>query len=83
MFCETIIAMMASSYFVLLPQAFQTAIRYTGTAFSYNITYTIAALIPLLVNYIYGVLKQPNYVPLVFVLLAAVTVVSTFVFKPK
>ena len=82
-FCQTIIAMMAASYFVLLPQAFQTAIRYTGIAFSYNVTYTIVAVIPLAINYIYGVLKQPNYVPLLFVLLAAVTVINTFVFKPK
>lgn len=80
---KTIIAAMAASYFVLLPQAFQTAIRYTGTAFSYNIAYTIAAFIPLGMNYIYGVLQQPNYITGMFILLAVITIISTLALKVK
>lgn len=81
-FGETIIAA-AASYFVLLPQAFQTHIRYTGTAFSYNIGYLLAALIPLVMNYIYGVLQQPDYMIWMFMLLAAITMVSTLKLKIK
>jgi MFS family permease len=80
---KTVIAAMAASYFVLLPQAFHTAIRYTGTAFSYNTAYTIAALIPLGMNYIYGVLKQPSYMVWTFILLALITIISTLTLKIK
>jgi len=83
MFNETIIAIMAVSYFVLIPQSFQTVIRYAGTAFSYNIAYTIAALIPMVVNYIYGVLKNPNYLIWMFMLLAIITIISTLTLKVK
>lgn len=82
-FSQIVIAIMAASYFVLLPQAFQTVIRYTGTAFSYNITYTIVALLPLVVNYFYGVLKNPYYLVGMFILLAALTIISTLAFKVK
>lgn len=82
-FLETIIAIMAVSYFVLLPLSFQTIIRYTGTAFSYNIAYTIAALIPMAVNYIYGVLKNPSYLIWLFILLAILTIISTITLRVK
>lgn len=82
-FWQTIIAIMTASYFVLLPQAFQTIIRYTGTAFSYNIAYTIAALLPLVVNYIYGIRKNPYYLAWIFILLAVLTVVNTLTLKTK
>ena len=82
-FTKTIIAAMAASYFALLPQAFPTAIRYTASAFSYNIAYSIAALIPLVANYIYGVIKKPNYMIGLFILLATFTAVSTLMLKNK
>jgi MFS family permease len=82
-FWQTIIAIMSASYFVLLPQAFQTVIRYTGTAFSYNITYTIAALLPLVVNYIYGVLKNPRHLAWIFILLAILAILSTLTLEIK
>ena len=80
-FGQTIIAAMAACYFALLPRAFPTEIRYTATAFSYNIAYSIAALIPLAANYIYGVIRQPRYIIGFFVLLAAITTVSTLLLK--
>jgi nitrate/nitrite transporter NarK len=79
--CQTLIAIMAASYFVLLPQAFPTSVRFTGTALSYNITYSIAALIPLVVNYFYNNLQQPCYVPLLFAVLAVITALSTVTLK--
>ncbi|MEI8054460.1 MAG: MFS transporter [bacterium] len=83
MLSKTIIAAMASCYFALLPQAFPTAIRYTGTAFSYNIAYFIAALIPLAANYIYEVLKEPKYIAALFIVLSAITAVSVLTCKIK
>lgn len=80
-FGQTLIAAMSAAYFVLIPQAFQTSIRYTGTAFCYNIAYMIAAMMSLVVNYIYTVLKQPGYVLGLFVLLAVVTIISTLMLK--
>lgn len=76
-FGQTIIAALAACYFILLPQSFPATIRYTGTAFSYNIAYTIAALIPVIANYIYNVLKKPVYITVLFILLALITAIST------
>lgn len=73
---QTVIAMMAACYFVLLPSSFPTEIRYTGTAFSYNIAFTIAALIPLVANYFYAILHLSILIPLLFVGLAVITLWS-------
>jgi len=83
LYFQTITSSMAASYFVLLPRAFQTVIRYTGIGLSYNITYTIAALTPIGVNYIYGVLKNPNYLIWAFILLAVLTIISTLLLQAK
>jgi len=82
-FGQTIIAAMSASYYVLIPQAFPASMRCTGAAFSYNIVYMIAALVLLLVNYIYGTLKQPVYIIWLFMLLAIITIVGTLVLKIK
>jgi MFS family permease len=81
MFGQALIAAMAACYFALLPRAFPTPIRYTGTAFSYNIAYTIAAVIPLVANYIYGVIKKPNYMAGLLIFFAVVAAISTLRFK--
>lgn len=81
MLIETMIPAMASCYFVLLPRTLPTAIRYTGTALSYNITYTIAALIPLIANFFFGVLHHPSYLIAAFIILALITVISTTLIK--
>lgn len=83
LFGQTIIAAMAASYFALLPQAFPTAFRYTGTSFSYNIAYSLAALIPLIATYFYEVCKNPNYMVGFFVLLAAITAISALTLGTK
>ncbi|EKE00587.1 MAG: MFS type sugar transporter [uncultured bacterium] len=78
---QTIIAAMASCYFALLPRVFPTSIRYTATALSYNMAYTIAALFPLVANYIYEVIKKPSYVAGLFISLAILTAISTLTLK--
>jgi len=80
-FGRTVIAALSASYSVLIPQAFPASIRCTGSAFSYNIAYMIAALMLLLVNYIYGILKQPIYITWIFILLAAITIIGTLVLE--
>lgn len=83
LFSQTVIAGMAASYFVMVPQAFQTAIRFTGTAFSYNIAYTISAFAPLIANYFYGVMERPNYVVWGLIFLACVTIINAVLFKSR
>jgi MFS family permease len=83
LFSQTVLAIMTASYYVLLPQSFQTVVRYTGTAFSYNIAYTIAAFLPLVVNFIYGVNKNPLYLIWLFILLAIITIINTLTLKVK
>jgi len=78
---QTLIAAMAANYFVLLPEVFPTKIRYTGTAFSYNITYSIAALMPLTANYVYQVVKNPNLLSVIFVALASISAVCLLSLK--
>lgn len=82
-FFQTVTAIMSASYFVLLPQTFQTAIRFTGTALSHNVTHSIAALTPLVVTYIYGIEKNPVYLIWMFILLASLTTISTLFLKVK
>ncbi|MDR1012241.1 MAG: MFS transporter [Coxiellaceae bacterium] len=83
LFVHTVTASMAASYFILLPQAFQAEIRYTGIGFSYNIAYTIAALTPLGINYIYEMLRAPIYLVWAFIFLAVLTIGNVIIFKPK
>lgn len=83
LFGKTIIAAMAASYFVLLPQAFPTRVRYTCTSFSYNVAYTVAALAPLFMNYAYGVANNPSYLVLMLIALAIITMFSVVILKIK
>lgn len=81
LFLQTVTGIMAASYFTLLPRAFKTVMRYTGTAVSHNTTHMLASLTPLAVTYIYGVLKEPTYLIWMFISLATLTILSTLVFK--
>jgi len=81
LFGKTLLAAMAASYFVLLPQAFPIAGRYTGTALSYNVAYTIAAFVPMGVNYIYGVLHNPSYLIWAFIFLAGLALINIFMLR--
>ncbi len=80
-FSQIITSGIAASCFALLPRAFQTPIRYTGVGFSYNIAHIGASFTPLVATYIYGVAKNPNYLVLIFMLLAFITICSTMLFR--
>ena len=83
LFTQTVAAIFTASYYILLPQAFKTVFRYTGTAFSYNLTFSLTALLPLIINYIYGVAKKPSYLIVILVSLAMISIISAFIFKVK
>jgi hypothetical protein len=74
---------MAASYFALIPRAFDAATRYTGTGIGYNASFSLAAMIPLIVNYFYGVAGRTDYVVWLFVILAMVGIFSTISLKYK
>lgn len=78
---QTLLAMFAATYFVLLPENFPTEVRFTATALSYNAAYTIAALIPLFANYVYQTLKQPQLLPWMFSGVAIISAVCAFYLK--
>jgi MFS family permease len=79
--CQTIVALMAVSYFILLPEGFPTAVRYTGTALSYNLAYSFAAIVPVIANYIYMTLNQPRLIALLFAAAAMVSTISALRLK--
>lgn len=81
---QILVAALAANYFVILPEAFSTSVRYTGTAFCYNIAYSIAALTPLAINFFYGRLHQTNYVPWLFSIIGLLTLICvTFLKKAE
>jgi len=79
---QFIIAAMAASYFVMLAESFPTRMRFTGIAFCYNVSYALAALIPLFVGYLY---KTSQYkilgIVITFMILAMITSFSTIKIK--
>ena len=81
-FSQIITSSIVVSCFSLLPKAFPTSIRYTGVGFSYNVAQLIAAFTPLIATYLCGVLKHHNYLAVIFMFLALVTICSTILFKP-
>ena len=47
---ETLISLLVAAYSVMLPELFTTRTRYTGVAISYNVSYSIAGLLPVLLS---------------------------------
>ena len=81
LFSQLITSCIAASCFALLPKTFPTNVRYTGTSLSYNLAHIVASLIPIVATYVYNVLKNPNYLILVFMGLAMISAYSTLVFN--
>ncbi len=79
---QLIIAAMAASYFVMLAESFPTRVRFTGVALCYNISYALAAFLPLVVEYLY---KTSQYkisaIVSIFVVLALITSFSAIKVK--
>lgn len=78
---QIILAMLAACYFVLLPEAFPTEVRFTATAFSYNVAYTFAAFFPLIANYIYHTLHKPQFLSWIFSAIAVLSLGSVLFLK--
>ncbi len=60
----------------MLAESSPTKVRYTGVAFCYNVTYAVAALTPILVNFVYNLNSESKYVSIILVLIAVVTLIS-------
>jgi MFS family permease len=78
---QTIVAAMAACYFAMLAENFPTQVRYTGVALCYNVAYAVAALIPLLVNYIYKITHNTTYISWLFVIVAAITMICALLIQ--
>lgn len=80
---QTIIAVMAACYFVVLIETFPTKARYTGVALCYNVTYALGALVPILANFIYKKTLNFNYISLLFVFLSSIAMISSLMIKDR
>jgi MFS family permease len=73
---QTFISALSACFYPMLAESFPTKIRYTGVAFCYNITYALAALTPMLVNFVYNLNNESKYVSVILILIAVVTLIS-------
>lgn len=71
-FIQTIKSGLSASYIALIPRAFDAATRYSGVSIGYNLSWSLAAMVPLLANYLYGVLGRTDHIIWLFVILAMV-----------
>jgi len=80
-FSQFITSIFTASYYALLPQAFESSIRFTCTTFAYNIAFFIASFVPICMNYIFNVEKNPNFIILLLACLSMISVFSTIFLK--
>lgn len=74
---QSIIALFAACYPVLLGEIFPTRIRYSGMAFCYNTSFSIAGLIPLIASSLLEATHWAYSVVVLFSILALITAFST------
>lgn len=79
---ETLVSLLAACYFPLLAELFPTPIRYTGVAISYNLIYSLAGLVPMLLSFLLHYLSSPIQIAWLFMLLAIISVFSIYRIKP-
>jgi MFS transporter, MHS family, proline/betaine transporter len=77
------LAGLAVSYFVMLAEIFPTSMRYTGISFCYNIAYTIAAFLPVILNYLCKYLVSPTNIGILFILIALLTIFAALNVQDK
>ena len=83
MFSQLVTSSIVAGLFVLLPQVFPTSVRYTGVGLSYNISQLLAAFVPWLANYCYGVIYQPLYLAYFMIGLAVIAIISIKLLNPN
>lgn len=74
---QVVIALISVCYFPLLAQAFPTRVRYTGIAAAYNITYSLAAILPLALTALIYYTNNSDSVIWIMVCCAAFSALST------
>lgn len=80
---QTFLAAIAACYFPLLAELFPTPVRYTGVAVCYNIVYSIAGCVPMLLSYLLRLVSNPEQIVWFYLALAAITALTSFLVKQK
>jgi len=80
---QTLVAALAASYFPLLAELFPTNVRYTGVAICYNVIYSIAGLVPLLLSLLLKYTQTPEQIVWFFVALSFVSIFAAVKIKTE
>lgn len=80
---ETFVAALAACYFPLLAELFPTNVRYTGVAISYNLIYSVAGLVPMLLSFMLHYLTRPTEIVWFFIFMAVISLYSIYKIKTK
>lgn len=75
---QTTIGAMASCYPLLLARLFPTRIRYSGTALSYNIAFTLAGASPMIIAGLLNYRPQPSTTLFYFITIALLSFLTSF-----
>lgn len=70
---QFIIAILAACYPAMLAELFPTNVRYSGVAFCYNTSFSLASMIPLIATSLLHMTHQPYIMVIVFMGLAIIT----------
>lgn len=72
---------LAACYPILLTQLFPTAIRYSGTALSYNLAFTLAGATPMLLAHLLSRHPHVSTLMVSFILMAALSLISMHFYR--
>lgn len=75
---QVLLAALAAGYFVMLAENFTTRVRFTGTAFCYNVAHLISSLVPMLSLFLYHVTQNPLSITAVFIAFALIMFASVW-----
>jgi MFS family permease len=78
---QTLIAGLAACYVPILTELFPTQTRFTGFALTYNLAFSIAAFIPMLLIWLAGVTHYPLIVAWFFVIFACIPIIGSLLIK--
>jgi MFS family permease len=79
---EILISAMAACYPPMLADLFPTAVRYTGVGICYNVTYALAAFVPMLATLVLHHFNNPMAVAWLLAVFGALSFVATVLFNP-
>lgn len=80
---QVLISIMAACYPAMLAELFPTKVRYSGIAFCYNTSFSLASMVPLLASALLHSTQWPYSVVVIFMLLAGLTMGVTRTIQPE